>query len=77
MTRGRKLIRELEETESRFATLFELLPDPVVVHQDGRLIYVNRAGVRMYGATYGCATSANVRSRWKVIESSPPGRTRR
>ena len=52
MTRGRKLMRELEETESRFATLFELLPDPVVVHQDGRLIYVNRAGVRMYGATY-------------------------
>ena len=52
MTRGLKLMRELEETESRFATLFELLPDPVVVHQDGRLIYVNRAGVRMYGATY-------------------------
>jgi PAS domain S-box-containing protein len=52
MTRGRRLMRELEETESRFATLFELLPDPVVVHQDGRLIYVNRAGVRMYGATY-------------------------
>ncbi len=49
MTRGRKLARELEETESRFATLFELLPDPVVVHQDGRLLYVNRAGLRMYG----------------------------
>ena len=51
-TRGRKLVRELEESESRFATIFELLPDPVVVHQDGRLIYVNRAGLRMYGATY-------------------------
>jgi len=51
MTRGRKLVRELEEAESRFATIFELLPDPVVVHQDGRLIYVNRAGLRMYGAT--------------------------
>jgi len=50
-TRGRKLARELEETESRFATLFELLPDPVVVHQDGRLLHLNRAGVRMYGAT--------------------------
>ena len=71
-TRGRKLVRELEETESRFATLFELLPDPVVVHQDGRLLHVNRAGVRMYGAAssddfVGMPVADRVAPEWRPL----------
>src|ERR1035437_7876385 len=72
MTRGRKLVRELEETESSFATLFELLPDPVVVHQDGRLLHVNRAGVRMYGAAssddfVGMPVADRVAPEWRPL----------
>ena len=49
-TRGRRAAREVAETESRFETLLDLLPDPVVVHQDGQLVFVNRAAIEMYGA---------------------------
>ncbi len=49
-TRGRQVARDIAETESRFETLLEVLPDPVVVHQNGRLVFVNRAAIEMYGA---------------------------
>ena len=47
---GHRAAREIAETESRFETLLELLPDPMVVHQNGRLVFANRASLRMYGA---------------------------
>ncbi|MCS7081997.1 MAG: PAS domain S-box protein [Bacteroidota bacterium] len=37
----------LEESEARFRTLVEHLPDALAVHQDGRLVYVNPEGVRL------------------------------
>ena len=49
-TRGRKVAREIAETESRFEKLLELLPDPVVVHQNGLVVFVNRAAIELYGA---------------------------
>ncbi len=49
-TRGRQIARDIAETESRFETLLEVLPDPVIVHQNGRLVFANRAAVEMYGA---------------------------
>ena len=49
-TRGRQAAREMAETESRFETLLEVLPDPVVIHQDGHPVFVNRAAVELYGA---------------------------
>ncbi len=48
--RGRRAAREIAETESRFETLLEVLPDPVVVHQNGRVVFANRAAMEMYGA---------------------------
>ena len=48
-TRGHRAARDIAETESRFETLLALLPDPVIVHQDGRLVFANRAALRMYG----------------------------
>src|SRR5664280_915813 len=48
--RGRQAAREMAETESRFETLLEVLPDPVVIHQDGHLVFVNRAALELYGA---------------------------
>ena len=49
-TRGRQVEREMAETESRFERLLEVLPDPVIVHQNGRLVFANRAALGMYGA---------------------------
>ena len=49
-TRGRQAAREMAETESRFETLLEVLPNPVVIHQDGRAVFVNRAAIELYGA---------------------------
>ena len=50
-TRGRRVAREMAETESRFEKLLELLPDPVIVHQNGLAVFVNRAAIEMYGAS--------------------------
>jgi PAS domain S-box-containing protein len=49
-TRGRQAAREMAENESRFETLLEVLPDPVVIHQDGHPVFVNRAAMELYGA---------------------------
>ncbi len=49
-TRGHRVAREIAETESRFETLLEVLPDPVIVHQDGRVVFANRAAAEMYRA---------------------------
>jgi PAS domain S-box-containing protein len=48
-TRGKRVAREMAEAESRFETLLEVLPDPVVIHQDGMPVFVNRAAVALYG----------------------------
>jgi len=39
----------LRRSEASFRTLIELLPDGVVVHRDGRILYVNPEGVRSLG----------------------------
>ena len=49
-TRGRKVVRDMAESEARFEKLLELLPDPVVVHQNGMLVFANRAAMELYGA---------------------------
>ncbi|HEX7491329.1 MAG TPA: PAS domain S-box protein [Candidatus Limnocylindrales bacterium] len=48
-TRSKQVAREMAEAESRFETLLEVLPDPVVIHQDGLPVFVNRAAVAQYG----------------------------
>lgn len=48
----RKLAEEkLRESEERFRTLAQLSPDIIVVHADGKIVFVNEAGTRMLGAT--------------------------
>jgi PAS domain S-box-containing protein len=41
--------RALRESEERYRSLVELMPDAVVVHQDGIIVYVNPACVRIAG----------------------------
>jgi two-component system, cell cycle sensor histidine kinase and response regulator CckA len=66
-TRGQKVAREIAETESRFEKLLELLPDPVIVHQDGLVVFANRAAIELYGA--GSAAEIEGRS---VLEQVDP-----
>jgi two-component system, cell cycle sensor histidine kinase and response regulator CckA len=49
-TRGKQVARDMAETESRFEKLLEVLPDPAIIHQDGRLVFSNRAAIQLYGA---------------------------
>lgn len=41
---------QLSESESRFQLLFDLIPDGVGIHRDGRWIYCNPAMLAMFGA---------------------------
>jgi len=48
--RGRREIQEnLLESESRYKTLVENIPDTVIVHINGEIIYINQAGVELLG----------------------------
>lgn len=49
ITDNRKIEKELLEIEHRFSRLTELSPHPMLVQKDGRLVYVNPAGLRMIG----------------------------
>ncbi|MDO9164805.1 MAG: ATP-binding protein [Rhodoferax sp.] len=40
----------MQESERRFRTLIEWAPEPIAVHRGSRLIYVNPAAIRMFGA---------------------------
>ena len=40
----------LQQSEDSYRTLVELSPEPIAVHRQGRLIYVNRAAVRLMQA---------------------------
>ncbi|MEQ1518044.1 MAG: PAS domain S-box protein, partial [Usitatibacteraceae bacterium] len=41
----------LRESEQRYRTLVEWSPEPVVAHCEGRIVYVNPAAIKMFGAT--------------------------
>jgi diguanylate cyclase (GGDEF)-like protein/PAS domain S-box-containing protein len=40
----------LRESESRYRTLVELTPQPILVHRSGTLLYVNAAAIELFGA---------------------------
>ncbi|HEX4985375.1 MAG TPA: PAS domain S-box protein [Burkholderiales bacterium] len=48
--RRKRAERSLEEMQSRYRQLVELSPDAIHIHQDGRLVFVNSACVRLFGA---------------------------
>lgn len=50
MTDRYKTELALKESEERYRRLIELLPDTIAVHANGEVVYVNEAGVRMFGA---------------------------
>ena len=51
VTARRRAEEALQRSEASFRTMIELLPDGVVVHRGGRILYVNPEGVRRLGYT--------------------------
>jgi PAS domain S-box-containing protein len=41
---------ELQESEKNNQLLLSLLPDPLVIHQDGKMVFINQEGLRLIGA---------------------------
>ncbi|HYK74842.1 MAG TPA: ATP-binding protein [Pseudoneobacillus sp.] len=42
---------DLQESERSNQLLLSLLPDPLVIHQDGKIRFINQEGLRLLGAT--------------------------
>jgi two-component system, cell cycle sensor histidine kinase and response regulator CckA len=45
-----KSLENLAESEQRFRKLVEALPDAIVVHTEGRIVFVNPSAIRLFGA---------------------------
>src|SRR6185369_10204196 len=43
--------KALKESEERYRRLVELSPDAIVVHREGKFVYVNPAAVKLWGAS--------------------------
>ncbi|RPJ53740.1 MAG: PAS domain S-box protein, partial [Methanobacteriota archaeon] len=41
----------LAESEEKYRKLIELAPDAVLIHRDGKILYANSAGVKLFGAS--------------------------
>ena len=54
ITERKNIEASLKTSEMRYRTLIEWLPEPVVVHANGEILYVNPAAIEMFGAT--CAS---------------------
>lgn len=50
VTEQREAERMLKESEERYRTLVDLSPDAIIVHQDAKLAFINKAGLKMVGA---------------------------
>jgi PAS domain S-box-containing protein len=44
-------VEEITESEHRFRRLVEALPDAIVVHTEGRIVFVNPFAIRLHKAT--------------------------
>jgi PAS domain S-box-containing protein len=50
ITQRKQVEQALRDSEERYRQLVELSPDAILVHAKGRLVFVNSAAVRLFGA---------------------------
>lgn len=50
ITKRKQMESDLQESEHRFRELVEMAPDAILVQTDKRLVYVNQAGMDLFGA---------------------------
>lgn len=46
-----KAVQALRESEERYQRLVELSPDAIIVHVNGKIVFINGAGMKLLGAT--------------------------
>jgi diguanylate cyclase (GGDEF)-like protein/PAS domain S-box-containing protein len=51
ITERKKAQTKVSESEERFRTLIEESPSAITVHRDGKILYVNPAAAKLYGAS--------------------------
>ncbi len=51
VTQKIQIEQERRESEERFRKLVELSPDGILIHQDGRIKFINPAGIKLLGGT--------------------------
>jgi PAS domain S-box-containing protein len=47
----KRLKKALTESEERYRILVEHSPEPVLVHSQGKIVFINPAGIKIFGAT--------------------------
>ncbi|MGC2209292.1 MAG: PAS domain S-box protein [Candidatus Korobacteraceae bacterium] len=52
VTEQRRAQEQIRASERRYRTLVETSPDAVVVHLNGKIVYVNAVALRLFGAKY-------------------------
>jgi PAS domain S-box-containing protein len=50
VTEKRRADQALRESEERYRALVELSPDPIAVHREGKIVFVNSAAVRIFAS---------------------------
>jgi diguanylate cyclase (GGDEF)-like protein/PAS domain S-box-containing protein len=51
VTENKKGEEALQESEERYRSLVELSPEAVVVHSEGKIAYINKSGIKIFGAS--------------------------